>query len=244
MMRDVLRKLRAEFNKISPDLPPDSDVRFRRCFSWLSAADKAQENDSRLMFLWIAFNALYGTEGMLHPGVRLKEREYMRELIKTAARFDREGGVILASLQAREKELRDLLSNRYAFNDYWKSIAEREGERGNWEQAFNKRNEKAWRSFETGKVKNFLWEAFDRLYELRSQIFHGGAAFGDLYNRSQTEAAARILESVVPAIVSVMLDHPKHNWGAVMTPPQAAPNEPTDKARLLRNAPAKKKQPL
>ncbi|MBE8158195.1 MAG: hypothetical protein HAW59_02220 [Betaproteobacteria bacterium] len=45
-------------------------------------------------------------------------------------------------------------------------------------------------------------------------------------------------------MASVMFARYKHNWGAVMSPPQGEPNTITGKARTLKNAPTVKKQPL
>ena len=64
---------------------------------------------------------------------------------------------------------------------------------------------------------------FDRLYQLRNQVFHGGVTFKTGYSRSQLEDGARIMKKIVPVILKIMEADIKENpdtetWGKVAYP--------------------------
>ena len=54
---------------------------------------------------------------------------------------------------------------------------------------------------------------FDHLYRLRNQLIHGSATWNDPGNRVQVEAEARILSSLVPLFIDLMMGKPKADWG-------------------------------
>ena len=59
---------------------------------------------------------------------------------------------------------------------------------------------------------------FSRLYVLRNPIIHGGATWASKANREQVRDYANLLGKVVPAIIEIMTDHPKQDWGKVVYP--------------------------
>jgi hypothetical protein len=54
---------------------------------------------------------------------------------------------------------------------------------------------------------------FDRLYVLRNQVVHGGATWNSSANRDQLRDGTRILGTLLPTIVDLMMDHPAEDWG-------------------------------
>ena len=62
-------------------------------------------------------------------------------------------------------------------------------------------------------VREILPVIFDRLYVLRNQLIHGGATWRGSVNRSQVEVGARVMASLVPAILSIMLENSDEDWG-------------------------------
>ena len=69
---------------IRGDLPETVNLRIHRALSWLNAADHVDEEDARFIFLWIAFNAIYGqecgTEGDFSD--RVSFRDFLKHLVK------------------------------------------------------------------------------------------------------------------------------------------------------------------
>ena len=62
-------------------------------------------------------------------------------------------------------------------------------------------------------VREILPVIFDRLYVLRNQLIHGGATWRSSVNRSQVELGAKVMASLVPTIISIMLENPDEDWG-------------------------------
>ena len=54
---------------------------------------------------------------------------------------------------------------------------------------------------------------FNRLYILRNQLVHGGATWKGKVNRSQVQDGKRILGTLVPVFVEIMMDNPQEDWG-------------------------------
>lgn len=59
---------------------------------------------------------------------------------------------------------------------------------------------------------------FDRLYVLRNQLVHGGATWNSQVNRGQVSDGARILGTLVPIIIGLMIDHPELDFGEILYP--------------------------
>ena len=55
----------------------------------------------------------------------------------------------------------------------------------------------------------------DRLYVLRNQIVHGGATWNSAANRQQVQDGGRILGTVLPIVLALMMDAATDDFGAV-----------------------------
>ena len=69
-----------------------------------------------------------------------------------------------------------------------------------------------------GDTRKVLGIVFDRLYVLRNQLVHGGATWNSQVNRAQLTDAVAILGTLVPLIISVMMDHPGQDYGDALYP--------------------------
>ncbi|WP_424408277.1 hypothetical protein [Pasteurella sp. PK-2025] len=54
---------------------------------------------------------------------------------------------------------------------------------------------------------------FDLLYTLRNQILHDDTTLNSSANRSHLTDACKILSTVIPIILQVMMNNPKAIWG-------------------------------
>lgn len=113
--------------------------------------------------------------------------------------------------------VRLLLDNRFVFKPFWESQSGRLAE-SEWEALFQAAKSKAKRAIETGDTAGVLNPLFSRLYTLRNQIVHGGSTWKSAANRAQLKDGVRILERLIPTIISVMMDHPGEVWGAPSYP--------------------------
>ena len=163
--------------------------RMRRAESWLRRSKKVEQDLSKVkaekdkmrlyceqfMFLWITFSAAYGQDLRKAGGKKLF-RDFLGEVIKRD--YDNAIYKSIADMRnASYDPIGFLIANKYVFKPFWDFA------RGSiTEQVWLDRFGRARRRFELGWYRKnrvtILEEIFDRLYELRNQIFHGGAVSG------------------------------------------------------------------
>ena len=61
-------------------------LRMHRALSWLQRAERAEDEDGRFIFLWIAFNAAYATE--IDDDRRLSEQETFKGFLEKLCDLD------------------------------------------------------------------------------------------------------------------------------------------------------------
>lgn len=190
-------------------------LRVHRALSWLDAAERTDDLDTRFILLWIAFNAAYALE--FDADRPLHEQRMFRDYLRRVTELDDRQqlyGIIWSEFSS---SIRLLLDNRYVFRPFWdhqtgKLTASQ------WETQFTAAKAKAHRALGRGETRLVLKEVFSRLYTLRNQIVHGGATWKSGVNREQLRDGVRILERLVPAIIGIMMDHPQESWGAPAYP--------------------------
>ena len=192
-----------------------NETRMRRAWSWLRLSEKSKSHDEKFIFLWIAFNAAYGTElsdesidENESPNKRTsrrpsKEIERFTDFVSMIVERDREGAIETILQKKFSGPVEGLLKNKYVFGSFWKWVKERpDGE--NWESEFEKRNERVFKARRNGKISYVLEEVLKRLYVLRNQIVHGGTTFAEGLGRSQVKDGYRIMEALMPPILNIM----------------------------------------
>ena len=192
--------------------------RLRRAYSWLHRSEKAETDDEKFIFLWIAFNAGYGVE--LAEDDDAAESKRFRNFLGAILKRDREGVIRTLLWETFPGSIRVLLKNPYVFGPFWKWNS---GLVPKWRSQFEGRNKRVLRSMERGDAHSVLSEVFMRLYVLRNQIFHGGATFAEGLGRDQIRDGSNIMASLVPAILEIMrediADNPGSDiWGKVFYP--------------------------
>ncbi len=193
--------------------------RLRRAYSWLHRSEKAETDDEKFIFLWIAFNAGYGVE-LAEDDDDANESRRFRDFLGEVLNRDREGVIGRLLWETFPGPIRVLLENRYVFGPFWKYAR---GAIPNWRPQFESKNQRVLRSMETGDAHSVLSEVFMRLYVLRNQIFHGGATFAEGLGRDQIRDGSNIMASLVPAILEIMdkdiTENPNSEvWGKVFYP--------------------------
>jgi len=58
---------------------------------------------------------------------------------------------------------------------------------------------------------------------LRNQIVHGGSTWNGSVNRAQVTDGARIMGSLVPLIIDLLMEHPDEDWGTPIYPVVSEP---------------------
>lgn len=191
-----------------------SRTRLHRAISWLARAEQEENDpDAQFVFLWIAFNAAYAHEFGQDESARAQLAGFFASL----AAID--GDKCLPRILFNEftGPLRTLIANKFVFEPFWRALREHDAS-GRWEEQFQASSKVATRAVLEGKTDIVLSVVFDRLYVLRNQLVHGGATWNSRVNRNQVKDGARIMLSIIPAMIELMLDHPQQDFGEILYP--------------------------
>jgi len=201
------------------DIPSDAreanqpfSVRIWRGISWLERSECTKDTDSRFIALWISFNAIYGC--VKEDGLSARDRETWQAFVTRIIQADKTDqlGEIL---QRNQLKVLHLIENRYMFRPFW--LGDPDAEK---KLAAARRS--AMVNFQNHSCVGIFQELFERLYVLRSQVFHGAATAHSKLNREYLESATGLLTEIVPTMIGIMLEAgPEGDWGDVCFPPMA-----------------------
>jgi hypothetical protein len=191
-----------------------SRVRIHRSISWLTRASEEQDDfDVQFVFLWIAFNAAYAKAF----GFEETSRTQLLNFFALLDGLDQSRSLSDLVMKHFSGPIRTLVANRYVFEPFWKALREHDAT-SPWERLLQESANRAARGTLEGQALTVLPIVFDRLYVLRNQLVHGGATWNSAANRNQVKDGARFMSSFVPAVLTLMIDHPEADFGEVMYP--------------------------
>lgn len=208
-------QLKARLRAMYDDVDDENwRVRMHRAISWLARSEQEDADlDARFIFQWIALNAAYAREMGLDDTERSRARLFIHALVG----LDAQQLLHDALFSKFTGPIRTLIGNRYVFEPFWTALREHDSSE-QWERRFSRDGRRALAAVLDGDTAEVLVVVFDRLYVLRNQLVHGGATWNSGVNREQLRDGVNILGSLVPRILSVMLNHPDHDHGDVLYP--------------------------
>lgn len=196
------------YQKHKEQYPESFRLRMHRALSWLNQAEQTQDLDTKFIFLWVSFNAIYAKD--LALGVT---KDSFAAFINDICQLDLNHEIYDLVWQRFPQNIRVLLDNKYTFQPFWDyqngllSAAA-------WQEDFQQNKKRALQALETQDTGRVLSVVFRHLYTLRNQIIHGGATFGSSANREQVKDGCQILSYLLPEMIQVMLDDDqKQRWG-------------------------------
>lgn len=238
--------LEASYRERSHDWPESMKIRIHRAISWIGQAEKCDDDDTRFIFLWIAFNAAYAEKRTYREWLEksdenkqnFREQEVFLSYFEKLIALEKDnGGRIYAALWNNFSDyIRNMMNNRYIFDPFWKY---HNGFRGydDWEGNFEKQLRDFKRFFSKKNSGKLLSMMFGRLYVLRNQMMHGGATWGSKFNRTQVRDGVAILAFLVPVFVDIMMESPDEDWGE----PPFSPSVDLAEDRLKHHFPREEK---
>lgn len=201
-------RLKIRQRSLREGFSPDFGLRIHRAISWIGRAEQAGDDpDAAFVFYWIAFNAAYAQERDA-----VAERDAFRGFFTQLSRLDAAHRIHTEVWTAFSGPIRLFLENRFVFAPFWQHQNGVEGN-ADWEARFNAAKTRFHAALGQRDAVLILSMLFDRLYVLRNQIVHGGATWNSSANRDQLRDGTRILATLLPAIVDLMMDHPAEDWG-------------------------------
>jgi len=196
--------MKARLKRDAEKYPESTRIRLHRALSWLGRAEReTKDPDAAFLFLWIAFNAAYAREF----GQGENERQRLSEFIAMLLAADRDKSLHAIVFQQFSGPIRTLIDNKFVFEPFWRALREHDSS-NRWKISFNASHKAALASIMQGDTATVLSIVFDRLYVLRNQLVHGGATWNSGINRAQVKDGVRILSTLVPAMLDIMLAQP------------------------------------
>ena len=174
-------------------------LRTYRAIDWTHRA-RMEHSDSfaAYLFLWIAFEALYGTDPQ--DGTMTTRRAVRREFLEALVGVD-QSRAVHGTLREVDSQSQRLLNNDVAYAR-WKGV----GDRRKLAQMFAQH-------LLLGRTVEAAATVFDRLNTVRNWLVHGGIAWGSRIMTPAVADGTAILTRLVPTFVDVMLDSRDiHDW--------------------------------
>ncbi len=192
-------------------------IRIHRALSWMKKAEVLPKEDIDLKFisLWIAFNCSYGKE--LSQEGYFGEKVGYRDFLSVISDLDEEKLLDKILWDRFSKSIKTLLENKFTYQPYWNYYNGDESA-ADWEFTFQNYNKKALNALMSQNTALVLSIVFDRLYTIRNQLFHGGATRNSKANRLQLHDGCEILSEIMPAVITIMLNHHDRDWGRAYYP--------------------------
>lgn len=195
--------------------PENLSMRVHRALSWLDKSEQSNDDDSKFLFLWISFNAAYAQE--FDEKHNFAESQLFKHFLSKLIHLDQNKYFDQIVWQHYSGAIRMILDNEFILKDYWDYQRDQINEDA-WKHARSQAKIAANTALGQNNTLSVLTIVFSRLYVLRNQLIHGGATYASSANRNQLRDCTSILETLVPAMISIMMDHPNTLWGEPIYP--------------------------
>ena len=204
-------------------------LHLRRSISWLERAQQMEKNKKdtdkdlapQFIFLWIAFNALYGRDP--HRFLRGGKRRSPHIRRRTEQRAEKKEfetyfyNLLNSGNDAKylidniinsniSEEIISLSDNIFVGENFWNSKMDIDQER-TWES-----DDSLQEPLSKYKRNVILCHVFQRLYVLRNQLMHGASTWDGEINKKQLIDGAIILHCLIPFFIDIMLKTPEYEW--------------------------------
>ena len=214
ILKETLRARRGELTQVH-------NTRLHRSLSWLNAAaEQLQEKniDQAFINLWISFSACFYIEG----------REPIAPFIEKLVALDDQQRIYTCLWNEYSGSVKALIKNPYVFAEFWQAqrlkgegaedCRDAEVATAAWRISFDQSSVEALNCLSRKKVTPLFSIVLDRLYVLRNQVLQGGATYQSKVNREQVEDGVALLSSIMPIMISIMLDSSDEDWGEIAYP--------------------------
>ncbi|MFT5609395.1 MAG: hypothetical protein ACI9PZ_003214 [Parvicella sp.] len=213
-LKQTLRAHRDDFTQVH-------STRLHRSLSWLKAASEQLQNDNidqAFINLWISFSACFYIEG----------EESIAPFIEKLVALDDNQRIYACLWNEYSGSVKALIKNPYVFAEFWQAqrlkseqkegCAELKQATAEWRMSFDQSSVEALNCLGRKKVAPLFLIVLDRLYVLRNQVLQGGATYQSQVNREQVGDGVALLSSIMPIIISIMLNSNEEDWGEIAYP--------------------------
>jgi hypothetical protein len=210
------RRLKEKHRELRGSLSDTTGLRIHRGLSWLQVAELTDDLDTRFLLLWISFNSIYAQE--FSEENTFGEKGLLNRFIGRLVRLDKDDLIHSIVWENYSNKIRLFINNPYVTRWFWDFQNGKLDELG-WKKKFDRSRKEAQQTLALKDTSIFCSILFDRLYVLRNQLMHGGATWQSDVNRAQVKDGTCILETIIPAMIYIMLENPQQDWGSPCFPP-------------------------
>ncbi|MGB1091524.1 MAG: hypothetical protein ACPGYX_05330 [Oceanobacter sp.] len=203
------QELKSTHREIRDSLPEFLDLRIHRALSWLNRAEQCEDDDGAFIFLWISLSAAYANDS---EEFHRSDSDLFRFFFNRLIQLDKRRHLAHLLWDEFEGPVKKFLNNEYVYQRYWDFHNQKEGVE-EWRISFTRSKSEAQAALANQKTSEVLNILLDRLSTLKNQLVLGGATWNSQVNRSQVHEGALILRSMVPVVITIMMEHPETHWG-------------------------------
>lgn len=216
-LTEQYESLKLELRSHRDDFSQVHSTRLHRSLSWLKAAGEqlqVENIDQAFINLWISFSACFYIEG----------EEPIAPFIEKLVALDDQQRIYACLWNEYSSSVKALIKNPYVFAGFWQAQRlkgeQKEGfeESAAWRSSFDQSSVEALNCLSRKKVAPLFSIVLDRLYVLRNQVLQGGATYQSRVNRDQVTDGVALLSSIMPIIISIMLNSSEEDWGEIAYP--------------------------
>lgn len=211
--------LRYSLRNCRDQLPDSLSTRLHRAISWLNCAEQQYEDaDVRFISLWVGLNACICVE-QSESMESLGEKESFSSFVSKLIQHDSQKQVYACLWQTYSGPVKGLIKNPYVYHGFWQAQRNKQsGKDAQWEDEFNQSSVASLNYLSRQQVPELLGIVLDRLWVLHQQIMLGGATYQSSVNRDQVKEGGKLLSSLLPIIVDIMMSSPHEDWGRISYP--------------------------
>ena len=207
--------LKTRHRELREDFDEDFSIRLHRALSWLERAElETNDADAGFIFYWISFNADYSIDQSSDE--RLSEGQRFRDYFTLLIACDADNQIYSLVWQRFTQEIRSILNNEFIFANFW--LEDKTITPISWRDKFEESKLVVQKALTAKNTIVILQILFSRLYVLRNQLIHGNATWGGRVNRQQVKDSYRLISNLQPLFLSIMMDNPCEDWGALAFP--------------------------
>jgi hypothetical protein len=192
-------------------------IRVHRSLSWSARAATLAEShpEAEVLYLWIAFNSLYGLWDAERncPG---HDHDARRGFIHTFAKADKPATE--AFLQANKATVKKLLGSPYLSGVFWRDPHAPKAAQLATTDLY--KLDSLMKPGDSPAHAHLIDLAFERVYIFRGQLVHGASTGGSRLNRPTLTASLEWLRKAVPFMQHLAIEFGTHDtWPELCYPP-------------------------
>ena len=208
-------QLKLKHRAVRDAQPLSLSIRIHRALSWLRRAEmESEDSDAQFIFLWIALNAAYATEF----GDETAQLEQFRNFINKVLAHDTDNRIHDSLFEKFHGPIRNIFENKYLFQPFWNGLRAHDSTEA-WKSSFATGTAHAMKELLDRRTTDVICRLCSRLYVLRNQLIHGGATYNGDLNRDALNDANRILETLIPIVIDLMIALNSEDFGELAYPP-------------------------